>query len=44
MNAAGAITAFFMWRPIERRHLIERLVDRWREAEPVDEAANGAAR
>jgi glycopeptide antibiotics resistance protein len=28
MNAAGAIAAFFMWRPIERRHPIERLVER----------------
>jgi glycopeptide antibiotics resistance protein len=43
MNAAGAIAAFFMWRPIERRHLIERLAGRWGEAKPADEAANGAA-
>lgn len=43
MNAAGAVGAFFIWRPIERRHLIERLVERWDEEKPADEAANGAA-
>jgi glycopeptide antibiotics resistance protein len=43
MNAAGAVGAFFIWRPIERRHLIERLVERWGEEKPADEAANGAA-
>ncbi len=44
MNAAGAIAAFVIWRSIERRRVIERLVERWREATAVDETASGAAR
>jgi glycopeptide antibiotics resistance protein len=43
MNASGAVVAFFVWRDMERRHVVERLVERWRGPGPADGAADRAA-
>jgi hypothetical protein len=39
MNATGAVVAFFVWRDMERRQILERLVLRWRGLAPADGAA-----
>jgi glycopeptide antibiotics resistance protein len=38
MNATGAVVAFFVWRDVERRQILESLVERWRRLASADGA------